>query len=78
MSRSAGFALGVALLAGAGCASPEAHRVRGQGPGADVGNRGPALEYHAGAFPYHKTPCLIKPVPCSGPLPVFSGKPTPD
>lgn len=68
----------LALLVGAACTSPEASRLRGGGPGADIGNRGPVLEYHAGAFPYHDTPCLTEPVPCRGPLPVFSGTATPD
>jgi len=70
--------LGVVLLSGAACASPEAARVRGGGPGADIGNRGPAVEFHAGARPYRDTPCLTKPVPCDGPLPVFSAAPAPD
>lgn len=72
------FALGVVLLFGAACDSPEASRVRGGGPGADIGNRRPAVEFHAGARPYYETPCLTKPVPCDGPLPVFSGTPTRD
>lgn len=54
----------------AACASPEATRTRGGGPGADVGNRGQAVEFHAGAEPYYKTPCVEKPQ-CRGPLPVF-------
>lgn len=42
-----------------GCASPEASRTRGGGPGADGGNRGEVVEMHAGAEPYHRTPQLI-------------------
>lgn len=47
----------LALLAG--CTSPEADRVRGGGPGADVGNRGDPVVMHAGSRPYAKTPTLI-------------------
>lgn len=48
-----------ALLVLLGCASPEATRARGGGPGGDIGNRGETVEMHAGADPYHKTPQLI-------------------
>jgi hypothetical protein len=41
------------------CASPEANRARGGGPGGDKGNRGEVVEMHAGSEPYHKTPRLI-------------------
>ena len=47
----------LALLAG--CTSPEADRVRGGGPGADVGNRGKPIVMHAGSNPYYGTPKLI-------------------
>ena len=53
----------------AGCASPEARRTRGGGPGADVGNRGPDVVLHEGAEPYYETPCVTK-VECYGPMPV--------
>jgi hypothetical protein len=43
----------------AACASPEAMRSRGGGPGADVGNRGKVLEMHQGSRPFWKTPELI-------------------
>ena len=43
----------------AGCASPEATRMRGGGPGADPGNRRPVVMLHEGAEPYHGTPRLI-------------------
>jgi hypothetical protein len=69
--RNASFAVFVGLLV-AGCASPEATRVRGGGPGADIGNRGNPVVFHNGAQPYHDTPCVIKPLKCDGPLPVFS------
>lgn len=48
-------------LAGAlaACTSPEANRVRGGGPGADVGNRDRPMEMHAGSKPYWQTPKLI-------------------
>lgn len=41
----------------AACASPEAQRTRGGGPGADTGNRDAVVELHAGARPYYQTPC---------------------
>jgi hypothetical protein len=67
--------LALLLLA---CASPEAHRTRGGGPGADVRNWGKPVELHAGAQPYHQTPCVTGPVKCNGPLPVFGPTPPPD
>ncbi len=51
------------------CASPEAARTRGGGPGADPGNHGAVVQLHAGAKMYHKTPCRTVNVKCSGPLP---------
>lgn len=62
----------------AACASPEAVRSRGGGPGADVGNRGDPVEFHAGAEPYYKTPCAMEPLECAGPLPVFGSTAAPD
>ena len=41
------------------CASPEATRTRGGGPGADVGNRTKSVRLHEGANPFEKTPKLI-------------------
>jgi hypothetical protein len=66
------------LLILTGCASPEARRTRGDGPGADVRNWGKPVELHAGAQPYHKTPCVTEPVECNGPPPVFGPTPPPD
>jgi hypothetical protein len=66
----------LALLLAA-CASPEAHRTRGGGPGADVKNWGNPVELHAGAQPYHNTPCVTD-VECNGPPPVFGPTPPPD
>jgi hypothetical protein len=59
------------------CSSPEATRTRGS-PGADVRNWGKPVELHAGAQPYHKTPCVTEPVECNGPPPVFGPTPPPD
>lgn len=71
--------LGVAVAgAAAGCASPEAERVRGGGPGADLGNRSPVVELHAGSVVYYRTPCVTLPVPCEGPVAVFGSRWTPD
>jgi hypothetical protein len=49
--------LAAALLAA--CTSPETERVRGGGPGADVGNRGNPIVMHEGSQPYAGTPKLI-------------------
>ena len=65
------------LLTGlVGCASPEAGRVRGGGPGGDPGNHDPAAQLHAGAKMYYRTPCRTVKVKCSGPLPVFGTRGT--
>lgn len=53
------------------CASPEARRTRGGGPGADPGNRRAAVQLHAGADPYYGTPCATTLPRCDGPRPVF-------
>ena len=58
------------------CVSPEAGRPRGHA-GADVKNWGHPVELHAGAQPYHNTPC-VENVECNGPLPVFGPTPPPD
>jgi hypothetical protein len=50
--------IALAALAAA-CTSPEAERVRGGGPGADRGNRGPVALMHEGSKPYAGTPTLI-------------------
>jgi hypothetical protein len=69
--------LAVPLFLLAACASPEAVRTRGDGPGADVGNRREPAELHAGAKPYYKTPCVMD-IECNGPPPVFGPTPPPD
>jgi hypothetical protein len=70
-------ALGMtALLLLAGCASPEAGRPPGH-PGADIRNWGQPVEFHAGAQPYHDTPC-VEPIECKGPPAVFGPTPPPD
>ena len=61
----------LAVAALGGCASPEARRVRGGGPGGDVGNHDPVAELHQGAKMYYRTPCRTVKVKCSGPMPVF-------
>ena len=67
----------VALLLLAACASPEAGRSPGH-PGADVKNWGRPVEIHAGAQPYHETPCVTERVECHGPPAVFGPTPPPD
>ena len=49
----------VACAAMASCVSPETTRTRGDGPGADVGNRSKRVELHAGSDPFWKTPNRI-------------------
>jgi hypothetical protein len=71
------LSLGLLLLVTA-CASPEATRTRGGGPGADIGNRKAVVQFHAGADQYFGTPCLTHPLPCRGPLPVFGRTSAPD
>ena len=53
----------------AACASPEAARTRGGGPGADPGNHAAVVQIHAGNKVYYKTPCKTGKVKCSGPVP---------
>jgi hypothetical protein len=50
----------VLLLALGACTSPEATRQRAGGAGADVGNRGDAVELHAGSQPYWRTPPALR------------------
>jgi len=56
----------VLLGAATACASPEAGRGRGGGPGADPGNHAAVVEVHAGAKIYYRTPCRTIKVKCSG------------
>jgi hypothetical protein len=74
LRRLGGLAMtGGFLLA---CASPEAGRRPGQ-PGADIRNWGQPVEMHAGAEPYHDTPC-VEQIECTGPATVFGQTPPPD
>jgi hypothetical protein len=72
--RRLALTLGVACMAA--CASPEASRVRGGGPGADPGNHDRVTELHAGAKMYYRTPCRTVKVKCSGPTPAFGARGT--
>ena len=65
---------GAVVLALAACHSPEASRRRGGHDGADVGNRDPVVQLHAGSEMYYDTPCLMPEKKCTGPLPA-SGLP---
>ena len=56
--RHVATAIGLALWL-LGCTSPEATRARGEGPGADVGNRGAIVEMHEGSKPFYETPSII-------------------
>ena len=54
------FVVALGAVAGVlGCSSPEATRMRGGGPGADVGNRREVVEMHEGSRPFHETPRLV-------------------
>jgi hypothetical protein len=68
------LAILAALVVGTACARPEAERVRGGGPGADIGNRDGQLEMHEGSVIYHSTPCLTTLSECTGPLPLRTAK----
>jgi hypothetical protein len=66
----------IVVLFTAGCASPEAGRRPGRA-GADIRNWGRPVEMHAGAEPYHDTPC-VEQIECTGPPPIFGPTPPPD
>ena len=76
MPTTRGWWLALILAGLGGCASPEASRVRGGGPGADPGNHARVAEVHAGARMYYRTPCRTVKVTCSGPMPVFGARGT--
>jgi hypothetical protein len=59
--KAASVILVAAALVLAACASPEATRMRGGGPGADPANRAAVVLMHEGSLPYHETPRLIEP-----------------
>lgn len=50
------LAVSMAALLVAACGSPEAARMRGGGPGADVGNRPAIVQMHEGSRPFLGTP----------------------
>jgi hypothetical protein len=56
------------------CAPPESQRVQGGGPGADINNRSPVVEMHAGSEIYPDERCAIQGEECTGPMPL-SGRP---
>ena len=64
LCRSMRFLALAGLVGAAACASPEAARERGDGPGGDPGNRAAIVEIHQGAEPYHGTPCRMTDVEC--------------
>jgi len=76
MATTRAWWLTLILTGLAGCASPEASRVRGGGPGADVGNHGAVTVLHQGARMYYRTPCRTVKVKCSGPMPAFGTRGT--
>lgn len=74
MSQRLTIAAVLGMLTLGACASPEATRVRGGGPGGDVGNRGADIEMHEGSVIYAETPCLTTLPECNGPLPVGTAR----
>jgi hypothetical protein len=68
--------LALTLAGVAACASPEAKRVRGGGPGGDPGNHDRVVDLHGGAKMYYRTPCRTVKVKCSGPMPAFGARGT--
>jgi hypothetical protein len=77
MRRSALLAGGLIGALATGCASPEATRARGGGPGADPGNRRHVVEMHAGSGPYWRTPRLLA-RGAQGPAPEQRARPSDD
>lgn len=51
--------LGLVVAAAVSCASPEATRTRGGGPGADSHNRPAVVKMHEGSRQYWRTPAEI-------------------
>jgi len=76
VTARARWSLVLGLAGIAACASPEATRVRGDGPGADLGNHDRVPALHQGARMYYGTPCRTVKVKCSGPMPVFGARGT--
>jgi hypothetical protein len=76
--RATALRLRLLLLASAlllaACESPEAERVRGGGPGADVGNRDAIVEMHGGSVIYFNVPCNTTLPRCNGPLPLRTAR----
>lgn len=64
----------LAAVALAACESPESERARGGGPGADVGNRDPVVEMHAGSVIYFNVPCNTTLPRCNGPMPLRTAR----
>jgi hypothetical protein len=63
------------VLALAACAPPETQRVRGGGPGADIGNRSRVVEMHAGSIIYPDERCFVQGAACTGPMPLAAAPP---
>lgn len=64
----------VCLALAVACAPPESQRVQGGGLGADIDNRSPVVEMHAGSVIYPDKRCAIQGEECTGPMPA-SGRP---
>jgi hypothetical protein len=72
--RLTNILVALSLLALGACASPEATRVRGGGPGADIGNRDGVIEMHEGSVIYANTPCVTTLPECNGPIPLGTAR----
>ena len=77
LRRFASLSVTLGALLFVACSSPEASRKPGQA-GADVKNWGNPVQFHAGAQPFHDTPCVTDKVECQGPPAVFGRTPPPD
>jgi hypothetical protein len=63
-------AIVIAALALSACSPPETRRARGGDSGADIGNRGAAVEMHAGSVIFPDRRCGVVGADCTGPLPL--------
>jgi hypothetical protein len=57
------------MVAGVACYPPETVRTRGGDRGADIGNRSPVVELHAGSVIYPERRCAVRGAECTGPIP---------
>jgi hypothetical protein len=63
------------VVCASGCTPPEAQRVQGGDAGADIGNRSPVVEMHAGSVIYPAERCAVRGEECTGPMPASGREP---